>query len=86
MNYLLAYLRMASYSIVFLSSLYALKYGVRSVKLLFWGNIFFALCAFLSVSGFALDILPLQISINWFITTGATIWAVMTFLNVVRVK
>ena len=84
-HYILAYLRMASYAIVFVFSFFSLKYGVKSVKRLFYGNIAFALCTFLSATGFVLNILELQISVNYFVTLGALIWAGVTFNNTIRI-
>lgn len=82
-DYLLAYLRMASYSIVFICSLFSLKYGIKSIKRLLYANIIFSFCTLLSVSGFALNILDLQISVNWFVTIGAIIWGIVTFSNTI---
>ena len=83
-NYILAYLRMASYSVVFISSFFSLWHGVRSVKRLFYANMIFTVCATLSATGFALNILELQVGVNWFITIGAVTWAAITFSNTVR--
>lgn len=83
-HYLLAYLRMASYAVVFVSSLFSLWHGVKSVNRLFYANIVFSFFTFLSATGFALDVLALQMGVNWFVTVGAVAWAIITFSNTVR--
>jgi len=83
---LLAYFRLGSYVIITLSSLWSLKYGVRSIKRVFWGNIVFALLSIISVFHYVVLGRNLEIAVSWFITIGATTWAIFCFTNFVKRK
>jgi hypothetical protein len=81
---LLAYFRLGSYTIITLSSYYSLRYRVKSIKKVFWGNIIFATLAFLSAFHYVVLGRNLEMVVSWFITIGATIWAALCFTNFVR--
>jgi len=83
-HYLLAYLRMASYTVVFISSIYSLKFGVHSVNRIFWANMVFSLFTACSLLGFVTNVFEFQTSVNVFVTIGSLIWALLTFSNTVK--
>lgn len=81
---LLAYVRISSYTIVIISSFYALRFGVKSIRRLFWSNIVFSSCTILSIFSFVVNIFEFQKGVNIFVTLGSLVWAGMTFSNIVR--
>lgn len=81
---LLAYFRLGSYAIITISSFYSLKYGVKSIKKVFWGNIIFAVLAFTSAFHYVILGRNLEVMVSWIITLGATAWAMLCFTNFIR--